>query len=81
VFWVLRQLSRPLKSGYRVHAQRPIAYLNRLLKIEALELHTIALLQERLVEYLNVPHGRVDHPGELVTFAKTTLNIMQLALP
>ena len=29
----------------------------------------------------NVPHGRAAHPGEPLTFAKTTPNFTQLAMP
>ena len=30
---------------------------------------------------LNVPHGRADHPDELITFAKTTSNLTYLVMP
>ena len=32
-------------------------------------------------DYYNVPHGRAAHPGEPLTFAKTTPNFTQPVMP
>ena len=38
------------------------------------------LIVYKVSKYYNVPHGRAGHPGEPVTFAKTTLNLTHLVM-
>jgi hypothetical protein len=42
--------------------------------------YRLAWVTDSLIKHVNVPHGRAGHPGEPVTFAKTTSNLTHLVM-